>query len=1065
MAHFKLQGLVERIATTATAAGTTTLLNNSRTYQQFTGSTTQTVVLPDATTLSVGMKFVILNRSSGAVTVNYNGGSLAAAVAAGAQKTFRVTDISTSAGTWDVSNEAASGGGASLTAADQLAAVAALSAQNYQDSSNIAIKVEVNPEDVSGNYWLQKASLNTGQYRNAAFTLNGFGYQAGGQSSALVERYDDVNNFWLSRSSLASANQGDLPATFDLNGFGYQAGGNFITTTAKYTDSTDSWATVGALPVALGQTTGYSLGGYGFTHCGASPSNGTNITTLYAYSDGNNAWYSRGNVAITGRDNGKAVVLNDSAIAFGGRDAGLSATHLSEKYNYVTNNVSAITSHANDHIHAGGFSILGFSYVMSDNSGSLVAERYTDFTNTWLTVAPTLIDHNGNKGFSVNEAGYQAGTGATGTRMDKYVASTLFSFNLNKRSKLVPTSVFASVALADLVVDVPVQVRTDTDNWKTLTSNSDSFLKLNESVRAKLPESALGYVFGGDDAVSVFRTAVEFYNDSANTWVVRTSLATARGYFGGFRLRGLGYIVSGQTGGGLVATVLAYDDVSDSFTSKASISSARQFANGFLLKDYGYITGGGAPVTTVERYDAALDSWSARGSLTTARTDHAAWVQNERGYVNQGVGNSTEQYSDITNTWTTKTVSSNSLSRKLAFAYNGYGYSSCGVSPSSAHERYNDQANSWSTLTSLNANRSYGSGWYQNGYGYAAGGAQGSTPLSSSEQFNDAANTWTNKASMGTSRQAITSGISPGAYRNYEVRVGIPAFMAGAGAGVWVTRTSKPTAGTNDSGCASYNGFIYSHGGRNGGSVTNVTEQYSDSSGAWVFKANGNNIQSGPSVGVLGAFMYYARGAAANAVEKYEDVTNAWSSVTSTSTSASGTAGASVNGFFYTTGGGGTTTIEQYNQQTNAWSSKTGMTTARGNHGCSSLNSFLYVVNGDTNIATEQYNDVSNSWTTKATPANQHDNTAAVAFAQGIHSSGGSVTPVTEVYIDITNLWVLKSSNPAGSGKTGRGSHVVLNNNMYLAGFQTSTNYDGLYQLSPSLNSIVLGLGLRVIES
>lgn len=61
--------------TTATAAGTTTLTINSNKIQYFTGSTTQTVTLPVASTLPVGIMYIIGNQSSGNVTVQSSGGN------------------------------------------------------------------------------------------------------------------------------------------------------------------------------------------------------------------------------------------------------------------------------------------------------------------------------------------------------------------------------------------------------------------------------------------------------------------------------------------------------------------------------------------------------------------------------------------------------------------------------------------------------------------------------------------------------------------------------------------------------------------------------------------------------------------------------------------------------------------------------------------------------------------------------------------------------------------------------------------------------------------------------
>lgn len=100
-ANVQVNNLLEAGSSTATAAGTTTLTVSSTFFQQFTGSTTQTVVLPSATTLTLYQSFFITNRSTGVVTVNANGGGLIQAMAAGSQLLVTVTSIGTSAGTWD----------------------------------------------------------------------------------------------------------------------------------------------------------------------------------------------------------------------------------------------------------------------------------------------------------------------------------------------------------------------------------------------------------------------------------------------------------------------------------------------------------------------------------------------------------------------------------------------------------------------------------------------------------------------------------------------------------------------------------------------------------------------------------------------------------------------------------------------------------------------------------------------------------------------------------------------------------------------------------------------------
>jgi hypothetical protein len=102
-ANTRINSIIDGFTATATAAGTTTLTVSSTYTQQFTGTTTQTVVLPDATTLVIGQQFSILNRSTGIVTVNANGGGLVQTMVGNSQTVLTVTSVSTSAGVWDSS--------------------------------------------------------------------------------------------------------------------------------------------------------------------------------------------------------------------------------------------------------------------------------------------------------------------------------------------------------------------------------------------------------------------------------------------------------------------------------------------------------------------------------------------------------------------------------------------------------------------------------------------------------------------------------------------------------------------------------------------------------------------------------------------------------------------------------------------------------------------------------------------------------------------------------------------------------------------------------------------------
>lgn len=93
---------IQTYTTTATAAGTTTLTNTSTYYQYFTGVTTQTVVLPVTSTLSLGWSFHIANNSTGNLTLQSSGLNTIATILP--NTTAHITCILTSgttAASWD----------------------------------------------------------------------------------------------------------------------------------------------------------------------------------------------------------------------------------------------------------------------------------------------------------------------------------------------------------------------------------------------------------------------------------------------------------------------------------------------------------------------------------------------------------------------------------------------------------------------------------------------------------------------------------------------------------------------------------------------------------------------------------------------------------------------------------------------------------------------------------------------------------------------------------------------------------------------------------------------------
>ena len=111
--------------TITAAAGTTVLTNSSSGWQQVVGTTTQTIQLPNATTLYKGLAYTIANNSTGAVTIKDNAGTTLDTTVTGGSSILVLTANGTSAGTWvaysyipasyDFSNTNANFGGATIT--------------------------------------------------------------------------------------------------------------------------------------------------------------------------------------------------------------------------------------------------------------------------------------------------------------------------------------------------------------------------------------------------------------------------------------------------------------------------------------------------------------------------------------------------------------------------------------------------------------------------------------------------------------------------------------------------------------------------------------------------------------------------------------------------------------------------------------------------------------------------------------------------------------------------------------------------------------------------------------
>lgn len=97
----QFSNVLQGYTTTITAAGTTTLTTTSTYWQFFTGTTTQTVLMPVTSTLVLGQSWVIVNNSTGIVTIQSSGGNTITTLPANSRSTITcILTSGTSAASW-----------------------------------------------------------------------------------------------------------------------------------------------------------------------------------------------------------------------------------------------------------------------------------------------------------------------------------------------------------------------------------------------------------------------------------------------------------------------------------------------------------------------------------------------------------------------------------------------------------------------------------------------------------------------------------------------------------------------------------------------------------------------------------------------------------------------------------------------------------------------------------------------------------------------------------------------------------------------------------------------------
>ncbi len=657
----------------------------------------------------------------------------------------------------------------------------------------------------------------TGANSRGQFGLNNFGFVFGGSTNNPLdavaaiahERFDDIGNLWIARTSLSTSRQ--LSSGYSLNGLGFASGGATVAgiqlgSTERFDDTANLWTARTNLNTARSGLAGYSLNGYGFTSCGNSASFGApaNSGVTERYDDVGDIQTTRTVASVRRNVTGFAtneyfveyntenvsqfdeivnlgtvwIAHGDNVITLANRHSNLDfrsdlilqlplgATSIADPITYrgpAHPRPMTITSRSDN-------PYVGFGFVSGGTTGAVsnVTEQYDDPTQVTTVVATLTTARQGLTGFSFNGYGFTAGgtTGAVSGDVDR--------------------------------LDPIANVQNDRA-FVTARRNLASFV-VTEGIGDQ-PRSR-GHTIGG--FIAAVTATHEEFDDVVNTQTAKATAGfTARDKLGAFSINQYGFGVNGTTDDtptGRVNNNERYDFISDTWSTRAVNPNIKIEVGGFSIGGFGYITGGtsnnlGPMLPFTNQYDNVADVWTAplvTASLNTARGSFACWAIDGFGFAACGNTNSDsapntnaslERFEPTTAVfWTVRTPApaftarrdltgyanptSNNTNgaRLLVKLHGGFGFISGGsiggVSTGST-ERYDDVTGIQLVRTSITA-RSTPAGYSLNGLGFTScGQIPGNTGLT--ERFDDIINAAPTARTAGTARNAL-SGYSLNGY-------------------------------------------------------------------------------------------------------------------------------------------------------------------------------------------------------------------------------------------------------------------------------------------------------------
>jgi N-acetylneuraminic acid mutarotase len=226
--------------------------------------------------------------------------------------------------------------------------------------------------------------------------------------------------------------------------------------------------------------------------------------------------------------------------------------------------------------------------------------------------------------------------------------------------------------------------------------------------------------------------------------------------------------------------------------------------------------------------------------------------------------------------------------------------------------------------------------------------------------------------------------------------------------GEWTTKSPMPTARYGLS-MSAVNGKIYAIGGRAGGQLYSIVEEYDPATNTWTRKADMPVPRHLHSAGVVNGKIYVIGGVEGSIgptklVEEYDPATNTWRRRADLPTKRTGFSTSVVNGKIYAISGHQSGSlvarVDEYEPATDTWRRRANIPTARSSLSTSVVDGKIYAIGGAkwNNVTTEgtfyatveEYDPVTDTWTMKSDMSTARYALSTSAVNGKIYAIGGN---------------------------------------------------------------------------